>query len=294
VRKVKSLDGMHVLVTGAASGIGKQLAADLLIEEGCNLILVDQNYSRLQTLRSELASAAVSRSAGAKTPSDPRTVSIHYCDIGSRVSVQAFLADLGERQVDILVNNAGIAQVGSFEQADMDDIERIVEVNLLGTLRLTKALLPRILVSERGFIVNVASLAGLMASPGMSAYAASKAGIVGFSASLEIELDGQAGVCAVCPAFVKTNIAHNALLTEPAQDRVERLSAMNAALERMGAEPEKVSRAVIRAVKENRRLVLVNADARLLHLLHRFFPALSRAVVSQAYRKMVNEGLVDA
>jgi short-subunit dehydrogenase len=158
----------------------------------------------------------------------------------------------------------------------------------------THALLPKLLQSPRPFIVNVSSLAGLLAAPGMCAYATSKAGIVGFSSSLALEFEGRVGVATICPSFVKTDIAQHALLSEGAVEagRAETAGAMNAFLSVVGTNPRKVSAAVIRAVKKNKRLVLVNPDAYMLYYLHRFLPWLGDALVARVYRRLLKAFLI--
>jgi NAD(P)-dependent dehydrogenase (short-subunit alcohol dehydrogenase family) len=175
------------------------------------------------------------------------------------------------------------------------DFEKVIAVNLLGAIRMTKAVLPKLLQSQHAFIVNVASMAGLKGAPGMCAYAASKFGIVGFSEALAAELEGRAGICTVCPTFIKTNIARNALFAPEiaGSERAEKVGAMNTILSMVGSNPRKVSQIIIRSIKERKRLVLVNPDAYFLYYLNRFFPALSDTLVSMAYRRMLQAGVID-
>ena len=129
--------------------------------------------------------------------------------------------------------------------------------------------------------MNVASMAGLVSAPGMSAYVASKFGVVGFSDALHAELGGRVGVGVVCPTFVRTNIAKGAA------GKAESFLGV------VGSKPAKVSAAVIGAVKERKHLVLVNADAYLIYYLNRFFPGLSETVVNAGYRMLVATGVVE-
>lgn len=285
MNELPSLRDFSVLITGASSGIGRQLARELFWEERCNLLLLDQDSSGLETLKDELCGGA---------PAHP-SVEIYVCDISSSSSVEAFLAELGRKKVDVLVNNAGLLHVGLFEKMEPQDFERVVNTNILGTLRVTRALLPRLLESHRPFIVNVASMAGLIGAPGLCAYAASKFAIVGFSQALAHELKGRAGVCVVCPTLVKTDLAANALPGREgsAEERARRAELMKAVLSAMGANPSKVCRAVIRSIKSRKRLVLINPDAHLLYYLNRFFPAFSDFFISKAYEKIRKMGLME-
>jgi len=259
-----------VLVTGAASGIGRRLAQDLYWNEKCRLLLVDMNEEELGILKNEL-----------EPDEDGDRVKAFACDIASEESVGKLVGAVGPRRLDVLVNNAGVAHLGSFEHTAFEDFERVVRVNLLGTARLTKAFLPALLKGGDGFIVNVASMAGLVSAPGMSAYVASKFGVVGFSDALHAELGERLGIGVVCPTFVRTNIA------KKARGKADSFLGV------VGSEPAKVSAAIIRTIKERKKLVLVNADAYLFYYLNRFFPSLSETMVSAGYRMLVATGVVE-
>jgi short-subunit dehydrogenase len=259
-----------VLVTGAASGIGRRLAQDLYWNEKCRLILVDVDAEELGILKDEL-----------EPDGDGDRVSAFVCDIASDDSVERLAKGLGPRRIDVLVNNAGVAILGSFERTPFSEFERVVRINLLGTARVTKAFLPRLLESGDGFIVNVASMAGLVSAPGMSAYVASKFGIVGFSDALHAELGKRVGIGVVCPTFVRTNIAKDAP------------GGADSFLDAVGSKPAKASAAIIRTIKGRKKLVLVNADAYLFYYLNRFFPNLSGTVVSAGYKMLIATGVIE-
>ena len=265
-----SLKDKTVLVTGAASGIGRQLALDLYWDEKCRLILVDVDAEGLEVLKNEL-----------EPEEDGGRVTAHVCDIGSAESVAALVTAVGGRPLDVLVNNAGVTHLGSFEHTEFSDFERVVRVNLLGTARLTKSFLPSLLAGTEPFIVNVASMAGLVSAPGMSAYVASKFGVVGFSDALHAEIGSRVGIGVVCPTFVRTNIAKGAH------------GKADSFLGAVGSDPKKVSAAVIRTIKERKRLVLVNADAYLFYYFNRFFPSLSETMVRAGYKVLLATGVIE-
>lgn len=267
---LSALKDKAVLVTGAASGIGRQLASDLYWNEKCRLILVDIDAGELGVLKNELEPAG-----------EGDRVEVFVCDIAAQDSVDRLAEAVGSRQLDVLVNNAGVAHLGSFEHTPFSEFERVVRTNLLGTARLTKALLPCLLKSDGGFIVNVASMAGLVGAPGMSAYVASKFGIVGFSDALHGELGSRVGIGVVCPSFVRTNIIKGAA------------GSAASFLGTVGSKPAKVSAAIIRTIKERKRLVLVNADSYLLYYFNRFFPSLSETLVAVGYRMLIAAGVVE-
>lgn len=282
----RPLNGHTVLVTGAASGIGRQLCTDLWGREGCSVRLADRDAAGLASIEEELRRAS---------PPDGRLLSSHVVDVASEESVRALSAAVGESPLDVLVNCAGVLCMGPFERTPIEEVERIVGINLLGTVRVTRSLLPRLLASPRGFIVNIASAAGVFGAPGMAAYSASKFGVVGFSQALRIELAGRVGVCAVCPSLVRTAIvARSAVAGREEADAERRRCEMNAQLHRLGASPERVSRAIVRAIARRKRLVMVNADAWFLRHMHRLFPCLTEFIVRKLYRKLQRDGVLDA
>jgi short-subunit dehydrogenase len=270
VRAPRELKDRTVLVTGAASGIGRSLARDLFWAEKSRLVLVDVDADELEVLKNEL-----------EPEGEGGRVQAVACDIASAESVAALVRAVGERPLDALVNNAGVVRLGEFERTDFAEFERVVAVNLLGTARITKAFLPHLLKSADPCVVNVASIAGLVAAPGMSGYVASKFGVVGFSEALRGELAGRVGVSVVCPTFVSTNIAKSA----PAK--------AGAFLSKVGARPEKASAAIRRAIKQRRALTLVNADAHLMYYAQRFFPGLSRVFASAGYKAFKKMGVLE-
>jgi short-subunit dehydrogenase len=280
------LQGRRVLVTGAASGIGRQLAADLYLEEGCHLLLVDRDERGLSELAGELERHRT-------THEGSRSIALHVLDVASTAEVEAFAARLGELPLDGLVNCAGTLYLGPFERMRIDDFERVIGVNFLGAVRLTRALLPRLFAGEDGFIVNLASAAGLAGAPGMAAYSASKFALLGFSEALRAELRGRISVCVVCPSIVRTGIVAHAQVGElPCAPEHDYRAAIGAVLERFGASPRKVSQAIIDAIMRQRSLVLVNLDAHALYHSRRFFPRLTELVVSQGYRWLQRRGVL--
>lgn len=254
------LDGRVAVVTGAAGGIGRAIAASLA-RRGCALALADVDAPALARTAAEL------HGAGAR-------VSAHVLDVASRDAVRA-LPDAvisAHGRVDLLVNNAGVALGGTFEQASEADFDWLMEINLHGLVRTTRAFLPWLRRSDDARIVNLSSVFGLVAPAGQCAYSASKFAVRGFSNALRHELEGTTvGVTVVHPGGVATSIARSARLPGDAPpDEVER---RRAAVERMLRMPaERAGEIIVRAVERRAPRVLVGADARLLALLERIAP----------------------
>jgi short-subunit dehydrogenase len=149
--------------------------------------------------------------------------------------------------VDVLVNNAGVGWAGQFAEMEQTTVERLVAVNLLAPIRLTRSLLPGMLERGRGHIVNLASIAGHVGVGGETVYAATKAGLVGFSESLRYELAGTGvRVSVVSPGVVATRF-------------FERRGTPYARSWPRPMAPERVAEAVVRAIREGRDEVVVPA-----------------------------------
>jgi len=272
-----TLNGVNILITGAASGIGKALAQHLFLKENANLLLADLNLKGLEELKVELESQT-----------NVGTIKVFETDISSENSVGSLVNELKDSPIDILINNAGIVGVGTFEHTPINDLQRIIDVNLMGTIRFTHAILPFVLQSERPSIVTITSAAGYVAAPGLSAYSASKFGLTGFMDSLRAELKGLAQVCTVSPAFIRSGLARNAINkeTDPAKQKMDQF------LQDKGDDPKTVVRAVVKALKKNRKRVLVNGQAYFLYYLSKYAPWLSNILIDLMYKMLKKEGVI--
>lgn len=271
---MKELQGKYVLITGAAGGIGRSVA-ELFAKNKVNLILTDINEDQLQEVTDNLLKTYKNIS-----------IDSHVLDITSEFEVRSFAGKI--KSLDMLINNAGVAFGGSFEKSGLDELIKTVEVNLLGTMILTHALIPK-LKKSRGQIVNVASGAGLVGTSGMVAYSSSKFGLVGFTEALRGELkDENIGVSVVCPAFVKTDLIANSLIDKDRQ--VDKLESM---VEKEGVTPEVVALAILKAVKTNKAIIKVGTLTKAGSLIKRISPALARVINVANYRKLKNNEIIE-
>jgi short-subunit dehydrogenase len=192
---VLDLAGKTALVTGASAGIGQELAR-VLAREVVTLVLVARRRDRLEALSDELRSAW------------PRLrVLVRDVDVSDRRATQAMLDELAAEGevIDVLINNAGLGDYGLFEYAEWSKLERMLEVNVVGATFLLNRVVPSMV--ERGFgaILNVGSFAGIVPSPGMGVYSATKAYVNHLSACLSAELAGTGvSVTVLCPGPVET------------------------------------------------------------------------------------------
>jgi len=220
-------DGKTALISGASQGIGAATARALAVR-GARVVLAARNRERLDQLAGEIAAA------GGEALALP-------LDLADPDSIEAAVASLeGEMAaVDILVNNAGVTDDGLLLRMSREQWQRVLDTNLTGTFVLTKALVRGMLKRRYGRIVTVSSVVGLMGNAGQANYAASKAGLIGFTKSIAREL-GSRGITAnvVAPGFVAT------AMTDSLGDAVKESMLAATALGRFGA-VEDVAAAVL-------------------------------------------------
>jgi NAD(P)-dependent dehydrogenase (short-subunit alcohol dehydrogenase family)/pimeloyl-ACP methyl ester carboxylesterase len=262
--------GQLVVVTGAGSGIGRATAL-AFAEAGASVLAADldpDSAARTANLASLLGS--------------PRTGS-YAVDVSDPAAMEEFAksvhADHGVP--DVVVNNAGIGLGGAFLDTRTSDWDAVLGVNLMGVVhgcRLFGAMMAD--RGQGGHIVNMASAAAYLPSRTLSAYATSKAAVLMLTECLRAELAEQGiGVSAVCPGFVNTAIAKATRYVGVSATDQERLRGKADRLYRLrNLPPERVADAVLRAVRENRAVVPVAAEARIGRALSRLSPGTLRLV----------------
>jgi NADP-dependent 3-hydroxy acid dehydrogenase YdfG len=166
-----------IIITGASSGIG-EAAARLFARRGYRVALAARRLERLEALAGEI------RQAGGQALAVPTDCA---CLEDTRALVEKTLAEWG--QIDVLFNNAGFGRLDWLENLDPEtDVEAQVKVNLIGLIQMAQAVLPHMIKRRRGRIINMASIAGLVATPTYSVYAATKFGVRGFTDALRREV----------------------------------------------------------------------------------------------------------
>ena len=179
------LDGLHALVTGAASGIGAATAKEL-IRAGAFVWIADLNLQAAEALASSLGNARAA-----------------CMDVTSPKSIDETAAQI--ERLDILVNNAGIGHVGSIDTTEAEDFDRLMNVNVRSMFLVTKRLLALLLASPaKGSIVNIGSVAGMIGIRQRFAYCTSKGAVLAMTRQLAVEYAKELRVNAICPGTVET------------------------------------------------------------------------------------------
>jgi short-subunit dehydrogenase len=231
------LRGSSCLLTGGSRGLGRHIAL-ALAKEGARLHLVARSAEGLAAVAREVEAAG----AGAE---------VHAVDVSDHAAVGRLIAALDrDSGIDVLINNAGIESVAYLHEQPIEEMLRVIEVNLTSALVLTRLVLPGMVARARGHVVNIASLAGKSGPPLAETYAVSKAGLIALAQSLRASYAGRGvSASAVCPGYIRGEgmFADRARAAgDSAPPKVIGTSA-----------PEDVGRAVVRAIVEDVPEILV-------------------------------------
>jgi 3-oxoacyl-[acyl-carrier protein] reductase len=227
------LQGKVSIVTGASQGIGQAIALELAAA-GAAVHLVDVQKDKLEEVAGQI------RAAGAKA-------SVHGADVTQagqvEAVVQAVLAE--DKRLDHLVNNAGITRDNLLMRMREEEWDAVLNINLKGVYLFSKAVIRHMIGQRSGRIVNIASVVGLMGNVGQANYAASKAGVIGFSKSLAREVASR-GITVNClaPGYIATP------MTERLSEEVKKAFLENIPLKRFGT-PGEVARVVLFLLSED-------------------------------------------
>lgn len=269
---MKNLQSKVSVVTGAGSGIGREVAI-ALAKKGSHLALGDISPEKLKETREMLRPMGVN-------------VTLHEVDVSHKEQVKVFAEEVSRQhnQINILVNNAGVASGVTFEDQSLEDFHRVMNINLFGVVYGCKFFLPFLKKADEAHIVNICSIIGLCGNPILGSYAASKFAVRGFSESLYIELKAyKIPVTIVYPGWTKTNLIESANIS----DFVEELNSYKYFKDKFfkkGNSPKTVARRVLYGIRGKKREVIAGADTLFLGVLKSYFPSLAIWVVEKGYR----------
>lgn len=278
---MKSFANKVAAITGAASGMGRELALELAAK-GCALSLSDVNTKGLEE------TATMAKAKGVK-------VTTAKLDVASREAVYAWAEQTAKDHggVNLIFNNAGVALNAPLDAISQKDFEWIVDINFWGVVYGSQAFLPYLKASGDGHIINTSSLFGLIGTPGTGAYSATKFAVRGYTESLRIELDMMnCGVSATCvhPGGIRTEINRSARIAEgteklfgvsgeKARDKFDKLLNLTSA--------NKAARIILRAVEKNSRRVVVGPDAKFMDILVRLLGSAYQPLIAANTKRML-------
>ncbi|WP_026675011.1 SDR family NAD(P)-dependent oxidoreductase [Alkalihalobacterium bogoriense] len=227
------LNNKIIVITGASSGLGKEIAIEVARNNGIP-VLVARRIDKLMELQHFISTEF------------HVTAPVYELDVCSIDSVRSTFATIfvDMERVDVLINNAGMAVFDDFIDATYEDMTNMVEVNVMGVLACTKAVLPHMLEQNQGHIIMIASQAGKIATPKSSVYAATKHAVLGFTNSLRMELhDSGIEVSAVNPGPIQT----------PFFDQADRSGTYVKNVEKLMLSPTKVANRIVNLIDKPKR-----------------------------------------
>lgn len=255
-----------IWITGASSGIGKQLSFDLY-NRGAKILLASRNISELQNIASEYNF-------------DPKRFAIQSLDLEDYESIDTLVTRWTENYglPKVVIHNGGISQRSFVIDTKLETIKKLIDVNFMGAAAITLSLLPKILGKKQVRFVVISSVAGKIGSPLRSGYSASKFALVGFFHSLRAENEKKGiSVTMVYPGFIKTNISKHALLGDGSKN-----DKMDEVIEN-GISVEECSKRILDSVQSGKREVVIAGHRERLGLfLQKYCPALFFKMIQKA------------
>jgi len=258
---VKRINGKVIWITGASSGIGEALAYEL-DKKDCKLILSSRKEDQLQRVKNNCSHSE----NVCVLPLD-----LENFEIMSRKAKEA-ISFFGH--VDILINNAGISQRSLIMDTDFEVYKKLMDVDYLGTVAVTKAILPHFVERRSGHFATVTSLMGMFSSPYRSGYCGAKHALHGFfdALRLEHEKDG-ISVTLVCPGFIATDVAKNALKGDGSAQNTDDDATKN------GLSVSELAKKMVRAMEKDKMEAYIGRKEILAIYIKRFFPKLLHKIV---------------
>jgi short-subunit dehydrogenase len=252
-----------IWITGASSGIGEATAYEF----------AKKNVKLVLSARREVELKRVKLQTG--LPSE--NVFVLPMDAEEIETFDSLTKKVIDRfgQIDLLFNNAGISQRSFVLETDISVYKRMLDIDLLSVIALTKSVLPYMVIRKEGHVAATSSVAGLVATPGRSGYAAAKFGLRGFYDALRAEMfNHNIGVTVICPGYIKTDISKNALAADGTKYGKMDQNQMN------GLSAESCAKQIVKAISKNKNEVYIGGFKEVAGVyLKRFFPTLLSKIV---------------
>ncbi|MEN0066772.1 MAG: SDR family oxidoreductase [Myxococcota bacterium] len=264
---LRTFDEAVCLITGGASGIGRALGAEL-VARGARVVLADRDVEGAQATAQQLGERATAMPCDVTDPEQ-----VHHV-------VTTTFDDHG--RLDFLFNNAGISIAGPVRLNETSHWNKVLDVNVRGVVHGVQAAYPKMIEQGFGHIINTASVAGFLPTPGFVSYGVSKHAVVGLSAGLRIEAARHGiRVTALCPGFVQTPILSGGKYGGRVDNRVDLEEVGRTARMMNPMDPTRFARKVVPRIARNQAVIVVPGYWRLLRALYRLAPGLLTVIARQ-------------
>jgi short-subunit dehydrogenase len=271
-----AIRGAAAAITGAAGGIGRALALEMVSRGVAALALADRDEAGLKGVAAEIGSKA--------------RVTTHKVDAGEAEQIRGFAAAAisAHPSLNILINNAGVALLGQFTEVDQAQMEWLININFWGVVHGTRAFLPHLSQQREAHIVNLSSIFGIIAPPGQTAYCAAKFAVRGFSESLRHELkmaESPVRVLVVHPGGIATDIARNSRTGSGVTDNARRTEMIDRFDKVAKKSPSAAAMHIANGIEANKLRILIGSDAKFAEIIQRLRPATYWALLGRALQK---------
>jgi len=270
---MRNLKGKVVVITGAGSGMGREMALQLATL-GCHLALNDYDADSLEMTASQARSSGVN-------------VSTHPFDVADREALKKWPEEVraNHGHLDVLINNAGVAiGLAKYTEVSEEDIDWVMGINLHAVMYGTKYFLPYLLERPTAAIVNMSSILGLMGVPEQVPYCTTKFAVRGFSEALRAEL-AETNICvhSVHPGGIKTNIVRSARHYKGDLDTINKVFEDKLAK----TTAEAAARRIIKGIQRKEPKILVGLDAEIIDRMTRFVPSNMSHLIQRGFEQVL-------
>ena len=271
---MKNLKKKVAVVTGAGSGIGRELAVELA-GLGCNLAISDVNVKGLEETAAMIKASSVN-------------VTTHILDVADKEAMHAHADEVKKAhgKVDIVINNAGVAIGCNLDTVGYADFEWLMNINFWGVVYGTTAFLPLLKEQKDSNLVNISSIYGILPSPLTGPYVCSKFAVRGYTENLMIELkDTNVNISVVHPGGIKTNIAKNArhlIEDEIPQEHLNKVYEDN-----FRTTSKKAAQVIVKGIQKDQQRIMVGTDAKIIDWFRRLFPMISMRLIGNLSLKLL-------